>query len=518
MYLTQGLHRALQSTPDAVATIFGGRERTFREHGDRIARFAGALQDLGVSPGGRVAMLSLNSDWYAEYLLAVPWADAVLNPVNIRWSPVEIAYSLNDSGTEVLLVDDAFAPAVPSLRQACPGLREIIYCGDAQTPEGTVAYEALVMKAEPVADARRSGDELAGVFYTGGTTGFPKGVMLSHKNMITSALGTVATGELLSGDARFLHAAPMFHLADLAAWVGQVLLGGPHIMVPMFDPVAVLEAIEKYRPTDVLVVPTMLQLLVDHPAVGDYDLSSMSRILYGGSPIGEGLATRTMALFPGVRMTQAYGMTEVAPVATLLLPDDHHGTRLRSGGQAAPHSEVRVIREDGQPAPAGTVGEVCVRGGHVMLGYWNKPEETAKVLQDGWYHTGDAGYLDEGGFLFLVDRLKDMIVTGGENVYSAEVESTLSRHPAVAQSAVIGLPHEKWGETVHAVIVLKPSAAATVEDLQAFCREHIAGYKAPRSVEFANALPMSGAGKVLKRQLRAMHQESVEAQQKSATR
>lgn len=508
MYLTQGLHRAVQSTPDAVATVFGDRERTFREHVDRIARFAGALQGLGVQSGGRVAMLSLNSDRYAEYLLAVPWADAVLNPVNIRWSPREIAYSLNDSGTEVLLVDDTFVPGVAPLREACPGVHTFVYCGEAEAPEGTVSYEELVAGSDHVPDARRSDDEIAGVFYTGGTTGFPKGVMLSHKNLVTSALGTVATGELLSGEARFMHAAPMFHLADLAAWAGQVLLGGPHIMIPAFEPKAMLEAIEKHRPTDVLVVPTMLQLLVDHPAVAEHDLSSMQRILYGGSPIGEGLATRTLKLFPGVRMTQAYGMTEVSPVATLLLPDDHKGATIRSGGRAAPHSEIQVIDAEGLPVPAGAVGEVCVRGGHVMLGYWNKPEETADVLVDGWYRTGDLGYVDEEGFLFLVDRLKDMIVTGGENVYSAEVESALSKHPAVAQSAVIGIPNDRWGETVHAVIVLKDGAEVTVEELQGFCREHIAGYKAPRSIEFAAELPMSGAGKILKRELRKALVES----------
>lgn len=502
MYLTQGLHRALQATPDAVATVFGDRERTFREHIDRIARLAGGLQKLGVERSGRVAILSLNSDRYAEYLLAVPWADAVLNPVNIRWSPKEIAYSINDSGTEVLLVDDAFAPAVDALRAACPGVHTYIHCGEGETPEGMVSYEELVATTDPVPDARRSGEELAGIFYTGGTTGFPKGVMLSHRNMVTSALGTVATGELLSGNARFLHAAPMFHLADLAAWAGQVLLGGPHIMIPFFEPVAMLKAIEKHRPTDVLVVPTMLQLLVDHPAVADHDLSSMRRILYGGSPIGEGLAKRTLSMFPGVRMTQAYGMTEASPVAALLLPDDHHGKTLRSGGRAAPHSEIQVVDLDGAPVPTGTVGEICVRGGHIMMGYWEKPTETAEVLVDGWLHTGDLGYLDENGFVYLVDRLKDMIVTGGENVYSAEVESALSTHPEVAQSAVIGLPHPQWGEAVHAIVVRKEGSAVTVEQIRDYCREHIAGYKVPRSVEFVTELPMSGAGKILKRELR----------------
>jgi len=502
MYLTQGLHRSLQATPDAPATVYAGRTRTFREHGDRIARLAGALHKLEVKTGDRVAILSLNSDRYAEYLLAVPWAGAVLNPLNIRWSPTENAYALNDSGTEVLLIDDAFAPMAPLLRAQCPQLRLLIHTGEGPTPEGMLSYETLLSEAEPVEDALRSGDDLAGLFYTGGTTGFPKGVMLSHTNLVTSALGTVASGELLGQGAVFLHAAPMFHLADLAAWGGQCLLGGVHVIVPMFDPNAVLKAIAEHKVTDILLVPTMIQMLVDSPAVGEHDLSSLTRLLYGGSSISEGVLRRTMAVLPGIRLTQAYGMTELAPVATLLLPQDHEGATLTSGGRPAPHSEVTIRDADDKPVPTGTVGEVCVRGSHVMQGYWNKPDETAAALIDGWMHTGDGGYIDENGFVFIVDRIKDMIVTGGENVYSAEVESALSKHPAVLSSAVIGLPDAEWGERVHACVVLSPEAQVTGEELRAFVKEHIAGYKTPRSFDFVEALPISGAGKILKRQLR----------------
>jgi acyl-CoA synthetase (AMP-forming)/AMP-acid ligase II len=505
MHLTQGLHRACQATPDGTATVFGDRVRTFAEHADRIARLARGLHDVGVRPGDRVAVLSLNSDRYAEYLLAVPWADAVLNPVNIRWSPAEIAYSLADSGTGVLLVDDVFAPMVPALRQAVPGLTTLIHCGDGPAPDGMLGYEDLVASSSPVPDARRGGDSLAGLFYTGGTTGFPKGVMLTHRNLVTSALGTVATGQLLGPGARFLHAAPMFHLADLAAWAGQVMLGGRHVMVPFFEPAAVLAAVEKHRVTDILLVPTMIQMLVDHPAIGDHDLSSLRRLLYGGSVISEGVLERTMRVLPDVKLTQAYGMTELAPVATLLGPDDHRGDRIRSAGRAAPHTEVEVVTPDGAVAKTGTVGEIRVRGDNVMAGYWNSPDETAAVLRDGWMHTGDAGYLDADGFLHVVDRLKDMIITGGENVYSAEVENALSRHPAVQSAAVIGLPDERWGERVHACVVTAPDTTVTAGELQAFLREHIAGYKVPRSIDFVGELPTSGAGKVLKRVLRESH-------------
>lgn len=507
MYLTQGLHRALQATPGDIATVYGDRARTFAEHGERIARLAGGLKGLGVASGDRVAILSLNSDRYAEYLLAIPWADAVLNPVNIRWSPAEIIYSLQDSGTTVLLIDDAFAPMAPALTAQCPGLAVLIHCGDGPTPEGMTSYEELIADSELVEDARRGGDALAGLFYTGGTTGFPKGVMLSHGNLVTSALGSVATGQLLGTDSILLHAAPMFHLADLAAWAGQVMIGGRHVMVPFFEPKSVLETIQKHRPTDVLLVPTMIQMLVDFPDVGDYDLSSMERILYGGSVISEGLLNRAMALLPGIKMTQAYGMTELAPVATLLYPKDHHDQYLRAAGRAAPHTEVQIRDEDGRVAPNGTVGEICVRGGNVMLGYWNKPEETAAVLKDDWMHTGDGGYLDDDGFVFVVDRIKDMIITGGENVYSAEVEGAISKFPGVLASAVIGLPSEQWGETVHACVVLAPGASVSVEELTAHCKGLIASYKVPRSIDFLEQLPVNGAGKILKRDLRTSYAE-----------
>lgn len=418
---------------------------------------------------------------------------------------------MNDSGTKILLIDDAFAAMAEPLRQNCPDLEQLIHIGEGPTPEGMLSYEHLLAESDPVVDAGRRGEDLLGIFYTGGTTGFPKGVMLSHNNMYTSALGTVACGELLGHGATFLHAAPMFHLADLAAWAGQVILGGTHVMIPMFEPTAVLKAVQDHKVTDVLLVPMMIQVLVDHPSMGEFDVSSMTRMLYGGSSISEGVLARAMASFPGIRMTQAYGMTEVAPVATLLLPDDHHGKYLRSGGRAAPHSEVSIVDADGNPAPLGQVGEIRVRGKHVMQGYWNKPEESAAVMRDGWYHTGDGGYLDEEGFVYVVDRLKDMIVTGGENVYSAEVESALSKHPAVASVAVIGLPDETYGERVHAVVVPAPGASPTVQELRDFCGQEIARYKAPRTIDFVQELPLSGAGKILKRELRAAYREGLES-------
>ncbi|MBZ4512183.1 long-chain fatty acid--CoA ligase [Mycobacterium avium subsp. hominissuis] len=503
MYLTQGLHRALQQHPDRLATIDADRTRTYAQSAQRIAKLASALRTIGVNRGDRVGMLALNSDRYHEYLLAVPWADAVLNPINIRWSPPEIAYALRDSQTDVLFVDDAFSPAVPALRASYPDLRAIVHCGNAPTPEGMFCYEELIAGGEVGDDVRRSGDQLAGVFYTGGTTGLPKGVMLSHANLMTSVLGMLSVGSFLSSEARLLHVAPLFHLADLAAWAGQTTLGGTHVMLSTFEPSAILQTIERHQVTDVLLVPTMLQMVVDHPAVRDYDLSSLRNVMYGASPISEAVLSRAMKTVRSARFMQGYGMTELSPLATVLRPEDHeHPDLLRSAGRAAPCAEVKIVDADDKEVPPGNTGEIVVRGGNVMLGYWNKPDETAAALRNGWMHTGDAGYMDERGYVFVVDRIKDMIISGGENVYSTEVENVLSRHPAVAACAVIGVADENWGERVHAVVVLTENSSVTAEELRDFCKTQIAGYKAPRTASFVDALPLSGAGKVLKRELR----------------
>jgi acyl-CoA synthetase (AMP-forming)/AMP-acid ligase II len=490
--LTQCVHHAVQQTPDLAATIFGNRVRTWAESVDRISRLAAALQHLGVQPGDRVGLLAPNSDIYHEFLLAVPWADAVLMPINTRWSASEIAFALRDSDTQVLYVDQAFAPIVPKL-----ALRNVI--------EGEAAVDRLIADHEPVPDARRGGDALAGIFYTGGTTAEPKGVMLSHNNMMLSALGVVATTNKVPG-GRYLHAAPMFHLAAIGGWMFHNVLGGTHVLLSPFTPVGMADTIERHKVTDTLIVPTMLQLLVDSPATAEHDLSSLRHLAYGASPISDALLDRAAKRLPGTEFTQAYGMTELAPVATLLSPEAHEVPRLRrSAGRAAPHVEVIVVDEHDVEVPRGEIGEIVARGDNVMLGYWNRPEATARALRGGWMHTGDAGYMDEEGYVFIVDRLKDMIVSGGENVFSAEVENILARHPAVAACAVIGVPDEEWGERVHAVVVPVDGIQPTVDELRDHVKEHIAGYKAPRTVEFIAALPLSGAGKVLKRELRSRH-------------
>jgi long-chain acyl-CoA synthetase len=353
----------------------------------------------------------------------------------------------------------------------------------------------------------RTAADLAGIFYTGGTTGRSKGVMLSHGNLMVNALNALGEG-LFPSSAIYLHAAPMFHLANGAAMYSLLLSGGSNVMIQAFTPEGVMAAIQNERVTDVLLVPTMIQMLVDHPAVGSYDLSSLKNITYGASPISEAVLGRAMAALPNVHFTQAYGMTELAPIATLLHWQEHIGEgrakgRHRAAGRATLGCEVRIVDTDDKPVPYGTVGEIVVRGDNVMMGYWERPEETAKAVVDGWMHTGDGGYMDEHGFVFIVDRVKDMIISGGENVYSVEVENAITQHPAVAQCAVIGIPDERWGELVHAVVVTKPGAKVTADELIEFSKTLIAGYKCPRSVEISETpLPLSGAGKVLKRDLR----------------
>ena len=507
MYLTQSLHRAVQQHPGRIATRCGDRLHTFRDLADRVARLAGALQQLGMQEGDRVAMLALNSDRYLEYQWAVPWAGGVMNPCNIRWSAAEILYALDDSGSTILLVDETFRPMVEQFRSDARTLREVVYCGDGPVPAGMHGYEALIAATAPVPDAVRRGDDLAGIFYTGGTTGFPKGVMLSHTNMFSSSLALHAEG-LATPGGTYLHAAPMFHLADMAMSMMQSIEGNSHGFIPAFNPEAVLDALERDRVSCVLLVPTMIQMMVDHPAMRmPRDLSALNTIIYGASPIAEAVLERAMAALPGVGFVQAYGMTELSPLATVNPAWFHtiegrKAGKVRAAGRAGYCVELRIVDGNGQEVPRGTVGEVVVRGPNVMQGYWNQPELTAAAVRDGWMHTGDGAWMDDDGFIFIADRLKDMIISGGENVYSGEVENAVAQHPAVAACAVVGIPSGQWGEAVHAVVVRKPGQDVAAADLIAHCKALIAGYKCPRSVDFVDALPISGAGKVLKTKLR----------------
>lgn len=504
---TQFLRQAVACRPDGIATICAGRQRSWREVGQRVPRLAAALRSFGIEDGAFVASLAMNSDRYVELFFAVPWAGGAFAPLNIRWSVAENEYALTDSKSSVLFVDEDFIDQARELRDRLPWIKVLVYMGEGATPEGMLAYEDLVAQHEPMADANRSGEDLWVIFYTGGTTAHPKGVMMSHRGLFVATMGYLAWLPDVE-DLRFVYVAGYFHFAGASALLYITLAGGTHIPLPKFDPVLVMEAISQHKATNAVLVPTMINMLLAHPDFDKYDLSSLRTCVYGGSPMPEALITQAMKKLPSWRFFQVFGMTETGGFASILRWRDHitsgpKARRLRSAGQPAFGNEVKIVLPDGSTAPPDTLGEIVVRSDMLMTGYLNNPEATAAVLKDGWMHTGDAGTMDEDGFLYVADRIKDMIVTGGENVYSIEVERVLFMHPAVREAAVIGIPSAQWGESVHAVVVLKEGARVTEDELTAHCRQHIGGYKVPRSYEFrGEALPVTPVGKVRKNVLR----------------
>jgi len=492
--ITQALHRAARETPDRVATVDGARQRTWRETASRVRKIAGALRQSGVAPGDRVALLAFNGDLFVDSLFGGLWAGAIVCPLNTRWTAGEIGYALADCGAELLIVDPAFEAMLPDIRRDAPALRDVIVAG--------AAFEDWVAAVDEADEHLRHGDDLAMILYTGGTTGRSKGVMLSHRALMTYALCLAGSGDAAPG-ACMLHTASLFHVGAISGFLACLLGGGRHVFLPAFDADAVMAAIAGQRVTDLFLVPTMLQAVLDHAAFGRYDLSSVEHIYYGAAPMPPALMDRAIAAMPRVGFVQGYGMTETSGSISLLRPADHRDPdRLRSAGRAVMAIEARIVDADDREVPCGEIGEIVARGEAVMTGYWNRPDETAEALRGGWMHTGDVGRMDADGYIHVVDRLKDMIITGGENVYSVEVEAVLAGHPAVSQCAVVGLPDPRWGERVHAVVVARPGHAPVADEIIAHLRTKLAAYKCPRSVEFRSAMPLSAAGKILKAELR----------------
>jgi len=508
MYMTQGLRRATKLNPGKIALISEKRTFTWAEFQDRVARLAGALHGLGMKGEDRVAMLSFNQDRYAEYYYGVFWAGANVVPMNIRWSLAEHVYSIKDSGARYLVVDDAFAEMGAAIAKECPTVEHVIFAGDGDCPAGMLSYEGLVAEACPADDAFRTGEDLAGIFYTGGTTGFPKGVMLPHRALWASSM-CFGAGANVTADDRNIHAPPLFHIAGSAMLFSLTIFGGSHAFIPGFEPKAFLNAVTEFDGTISLLVPTMIGMLLQAPELEDADTSRLTRLIYGASPMTLSVLKEAMEKMPETRFIHAYGQTELAPLATLLGSDYHvldgpKAAKIRSVGQAVPAVEIEVVDETGAEAPRGQSGEVRVRGANAMLGYWNKPEQTAETLKDGWVYTGDGGVMDEEGFLYIVDRVKDMIITGGENVFSAEVENAIMQFPGLSECAVIGIPDDRWGEAVHAIVVPRAGQTPDPAAIVAHCRDLITPYKCPRTVEVREeALPKSGAGKIQKFELRA---------------
>jgi len=504
---TRFLKQAVACAPLRTATIHGSRKRTWREIGERVPRLAGALRSLGIEGGAFVAALAMNSDRYVELFFAVPWAGGAFAPLNIRWSVVENEYALTDSKSSVLFVDESFVDQACELKAKLAWVKTLVYMGEGPAPEGMLDYEALLAANAPLPDANRRDEDLWVIFYTGGTTAHPKGVMMSHRGLFVATVTYLAILPSIE-DLSFVYVAGFFHFAGASALLYITMAGGTHVLQPKFDPVPLMQAIQEHKATNAVLVPTMINMLVNHPEFDRYDLSSLRTCVYGGSPMPEVLMKLAMKKLPRLHFYQVFGMTETGGFATMLRWRDHitdgpKASRLKSAGQPALGNDVRVVLADGSPAAPGQLGEILVCSDMLMKGYLNNPAATAAVLVDGWMHTGDAGYFDEDGFLYVADRVKDMIVTGGENVYSIEVERVLFMHPAVREAAVIGVPSAQWGESVHAVVVLKDGASATPEELTTFCREHIGGYKIPRSYEFrSEPLPVTPVGKVRKNVLR----------------
>ena len=508
MYFYQALQRNASIFRNDIGTSFGDRERTWKEVEQRVTKLAGALIKQGVNRETHVAILAMNSDRYFEYYNAIPWIGSVVVPLNIRWSIKENIYSLKNSQSSVLFVDDTFLDMGKELANHCDNIQLIIYMGEGKTPENMLNYEDLIEHADAIAPVQNNYNNLAGIFYTGGTTGFPKGVMLSHTNLWSSSIVVTAEMGLNIAGERYLHAAPMFHLADIGVSYATVMGGLAQVFIPYFEATSVIETIEHKQINHTLLVPTMLTMMLATPALADTNFDSLKHIIYGASPMPEGTLIAAIKKMPTVKFIQAYGQSELSPLISIL-PAEYHVSegknagKLRSAGRPAYCVRVEIRDKNGKTLPSGEVGEIVASGPNVMLGYWNNTEQTATTLINGWVMTGDAGYMDEDGFIFLVDRLKDMIVTGGENVFSAEVENALSHHPAIQESVVLGIPSEQWGESVHAIIRINEGHKITDAEVFNHCREYIAGYKIPQSIEIRiEAFPITGAGKIMKNELR----------------
>lgn len=493
--------------PDKLALVFGNRKSTWAQLNNRTARLAGGLQAEGFVAGDRIALLAENSLRYVELLFAASWFGAVAVPLNHRLSDKELAVILEDCGACALFTDETSSERAIFLQRSLGHPCRLFWAGEGSGPEGVKSCDELVAASKPVEPAGAVGDDLFGIFYTGGTTGRPKGVMLTHTNLWMSAFSYCSVMGL-SQTTVSLCSAPLFHVAAIAAAIPALLMGGAVVILPRFDAAAVFSAIAEHRVTVANFVPAMLRMLLDQPEAIREQMKSLDTLIYGAAPAPSALIDEVLETFPYLKLCHAYGMTELCGCISILpwqynTAERRGEGRWRSAGHVIPGAEIRIVNASGNGVPHGEVGEICARGSVVMRGYWNQPEATSEALRDGWLHTGDAGFMDDQGFVYVVDRIKDMIISGGENIYCAEVEATISLLSSVHQCAVFGVPDAKWGEVVHAVIVPKPGAVLEQEDVVRHCRSLIAGYKVPRSVEFRREpLPLSGANKVLKRTLR----------------
>jgi acyl-CoA synthetase (AMP-forming)/AMP-acid ligase II len=517
MNMWLSLNKALTLFPERIGLADGAKHFTYREFGQRVARLSRALINRGMSKGSVAAVMAPNGHEFIEIYYACGITGVVLNPVNFRLSPREISDILQDCQVKLLFAHVQFKEAVAAFARECNDLEQVIWLGGKspelpELPQASGEYEAALGAEDPTfppLPELKAGD-LAHLYYTSGTTGRPKGVMLTQGNVSFHALAVVPELKLSDADA-WLHAAPMFHLADAWSTFAVTWVGGKHVFVPAFNAGDVLETIERERVTATVMIPTMVNAMLNHPEVGSHDYSSLRMIMTGGAPIAPEVVKKIITVF-GCDYIQLYGMTETSPVLTLSLlkahmrdwPEDKQIAVKCTTGRPFIGAEVKVVRSGGAEVEwnGREVGEIIARGPGVTQGYWRQPEVTAATIKDGWLHTGDLAVIDSEGYISIVDRKKDMIITGGENVYSTEVEYALYEHPGVLECAVFGIPDQTWGEAVKAVVVPRPGHTLTESDIIGFVKARLAHYKAPRSVDFASELPKTGSGKIYKKALR----------------
>jgi fatty-acyl-CoA synthase len=499
--------RALaKSRANEIAFEFEGRQTSFVEFDILTNRVANGLIALGVRPHQRIAYLGKNSDLYFELLLGAVKANVVMTPVNWRLAAPEIAFIVADSKAPVLFVGPECVAQVRDIKAQLPDLRVVIAMeGGAGGWQDYAAWRDAQSPDDPNVDI--SPQNVAIQLYTSGTTGKPKGAMLSHANLLNLLVngdGADADWNRWTQDDVSLVAMPVFHIGGSGWGLLGLYHGAKGAIAREFDPTKVLDFIEQARITKLFMVPAAMQFVVRQPRARSVDFSRLKYILYGASPIPASLLKECIEVF-GCGFVQVYGMTETTGSIVALPPEDHvEGLeRMRSAGKALPGVELAILDVNGKHLPPGEVGEIATRSASNMVGYWNLPEATERTIgRDGWLRTGDAGYMDKDGYLYIQDRIKDMIISGGENIYPAEVESAVCDHPDVAEAAVIGVPDETWGEVVKAIVVLKPGKQATASDIIGFTRTRIAGFKTPKSIDFIDALPRNASGKILRRHLR----------------
>jgi acyl-CoA synthetase (AMP-forming)/AMP-acid ligase II len=500
--------KSARTFPERLAIAYGDYELTYHQANARINRLANALRRLGIQKGSNVAILLHNCPQFIEILFACFKAGIGTVPLNFRLHPKECAFIIDNSEAVAVFLGDDFKDSLYTLKREMPKLKHYICVSEPL--EGMISYETLLQGQSTVfIDEKVERDDLAWIFYTSGTTGRPKGAMLTHHVLMMMTMNFYADMSPLGPEDVILHAAPLSHGSGLYG-IPNVAKGAANVILQTksFEPKAVFETIERRRVTNMFVAPAMIKRLVTSPEMGRYDLSSIRCINYGGAPIYEEdlkEAVRKM----GQVFVQLFGQAESPMTITYLRKEEHlpegneeQTKRLTSAGIPRTDVEVQIFDSKDRELPAGEMGEIVVRGEVVMKGYWRNPEATAETMRGGWLHTGDLGIMDERGYIYILDRAKDMIISGGENIYSREIEDIIIKHPAVYEVAVIGVPDEKWGEAVKAIVSLREGKKATDEEIINFCKEHLASYKKPKSVDFIEAIPKNPYGKVLKRELR----------------